>query len=51
MNIILYGIPDDTAELIAGRYDLELIHSIEEIGACGTLLPVHPGSCWLFTTP
>ena len=40
MNIILYGIPDDTAELIAGRYDLELIHSIEEIGACGTLLPV-----------
>ena len=32
MNIILYGIPADTAELIAGRYDLELIHSIEEIG-------------------
>lgn len=40
MNIILYGIPADTAELIAGRYDLELIHSIEEIGACGALLPV-----------
>ena len=42
--------------LIAGRYDLELIHSIEEIGACGALLPVPknnrtPGSCWLFTTP
>ena len=36
----LYGIPADTAELIAGRYDLELIHSIEEIGACGALLPV-----------
>lgn len=34
MNIILYGIPADTAELIAGRYDLELIHSIEEIGTC-----------------
>lgn len=30
MNIILYGIPADTAELIAGRYDLELIHSIEK---------------------
>lgn len=27
MNIILYGIPADTAELIAGRYDLELIHT------------------------
>ena len=40
MNIILYGIPADTAELIAGRYDLELIHSIEEIGTCGALLPV-----------
>lgn len=36
----LYGIPADTAELIAGRYDLELIHSIEEIGTCGALLPV-----------
>ena len=56
MNIILYGIPADTAELIAGRYDLELIHSIEEIGTCGALLPRPennrtPGSCWLFTTP
>ena len=39
-DIILYGIPADTAELIAGRYDLELIHSIEEIGTCGALLPV-----------
>lgn len=46
MNIVLYGVPAQTAGQIAGRYGLCVIGSPNQIGAADSLLLVPP-----MTTP
>ena len=42
MNIVLYGVSADIAEKIAGRCDLKVINTVEEIDGMGSVLLVPP---------